>query len=154
MSPEQARGKPARQADRHLGVRLRALRDADRPARVRRRRRSRTRSPPCFAREPDWSALPDDVSDAIRVLLKRCLLKDRQQRVANFGVARFVMSETSIARVERGSAIPPPRVSAPLGTKLVLAGIAGLIIGALVAGGGAILASRRTPPLNSRRRSV
>ncbi|HEV8237633.1 MAG TPA: serine/threonine-protein kinase, partial [Gemmatimonadaceae bacterium] len=96
--------------------------------------------------EPDWSVLPDDMSDAIRVLLKRCLLKDRQQRVANLGVARFVMSEASVARVERGSAVPPPRVSAPLGTKLVLAGIAGLIIGALVAGGSAILASRRTPP--------
>ena len=96
--------------------------------------------------EPDWSALPDDVSDAIRVLLKRCLLKDRHQRVANLGVARFVMSEATVARVERGSAVPPSSVSAPLGTKLVLAGIAGLIIGALVAGGGAILASRRTPP--------
>ncbi len=32
MSPEQARGQAGRQARRHLGVRLRALRDADRPA--------------------------------------------------------------------------------------------------------------------------
>ena len=39
MSPEQARGKAGRQADRHLGVRLRAVRDADRAARVRWRRR-------------------------------------------------------------------------------------------------------------------
>ena len=30
MSPEQARGKPVDKRDRHLGVRLRALRDADR----------------------------------------------------------------------------------------------------------------------------
>ncbi len=95
--------------------------------------------------EPDWSALPDDVSDAIRVLLKRCLLKDRQQRVANVGVVRFVMSEATVARAERGSAGPPSTVSAPLGTNLVLTGIAGLIIGGLVAGG-AILASRRAPP--------
>ena len=30
MSPEQAKGQAGRQAQRHLGVRLRALRDADR----------------------------------------------------------------------------------------------------------------------------
>ena len=34
MSPEQAKGHARRQAQRHLGVRLRALRDADGPARV------------------------------------------------------------------------------------------------------------------------
>ena len=41
MSPEQAKGRAGRQAQRHLGVRLRALRDADRQARVRGRRRHR-----------------------------------------------------------------------------------------------------------------
>ena len=35
MAPEQARGKTGRQARRHLGVRRRPLRDADRPTRVR-----------------------------------------------------------------------------------------------------------------------
>ena len=59
MSPEQARGAGGRQAHRHLGVRLRALRDADRAARAfARRRRSPTRSPPILEREPDWEALP------------------------------------------------------------------------------------------------
>ncbi len=37
MSPEQARGQAGRQAQRHLGVRLRAVRDAHGQARVRRR---------------------------------------------------------------------------------------------------------------------
>ncbi len=41
MSPEQARGDARRSPRRHLGVRLRAVRDADRPARVRRRHRVR-----------------------------------------------------------------------------------------------------------------
>ena len=41
MSPEQARGQAGRQAHRHLGVRLRALRDAHRPRAVRRRHRLR-----------------------------------------------------------------------------------------------------------------
>ena len=44
MSPEQARGQAGRQAHRHLGVRLRALRDADRARRRSRATRSRTRS--------------------------------------------------------------------------------------------------------------
>ena len=52
MSPEQARGKAGRQARRHLGVRLRALRDAHRPAGVRRGRRLR------HAREHASSANP------------------------------------------------------------------------------------------------
>ncbi len=37
MSPEQARGKTRRQARRHLGVRVRAVRDAHGKARIRRR---------------------------------------------------------------------------------------------------------------------
>ena len=41
MSPEQARGQPRRQAHGHLVVRLRALRDADGPKRVRGRDRHR-----------------------------------------------------------------------------------------------------------------
>ena len=41
MSPEQAKGKPVDKRTRHLGVRLRALRDARRPARLRGRRRQR-----------------------------------------------------------------------------------------------------------------
>jgi eukaryotic-like serine/threonine-protein kinase len=95
--------------------------------------------------DPDWSALPDDVSDAIRVLLKRCLLKDRQQRVANLGVARFVMSEATVARMERGS-VPPSKVSPPRRTNIVLTGIAGLAVGGFLAGVGAFVVSRRTPP--------
>jgi hypothetical protein len=37
MAPEQARGRAAEQARGHLGVWLRAVRDADRDARLRRR---------------------------------------------------------------------------------------------------------------------
>ena len=50
MSPEQARGQAGRQARRHLGVRLRAVRDARRQARVRRRGRHRHDRPRARAR--------------------------------------------------------------------------------------------------------
>src|SRR5213593_1917190 len=44
--------------------------------------------------EPDWSALPSDIPEQIRLLLKRCLEKDRRARVSDIGVARFLMTET------------------------------------------------------------
>ena len=55
-----------RQAHRHLGVRLRALRDADRPCRVSPATRCRTRSRQILEREPDWSALPAATPPAVR----------------------------------------------------------------------------------------
>jgi serine/threonine-protein kinase len=47
--------------------------------------------------EPDWTALPRDVPEQIRLLLKRCLEKDRRTRVSDIGVAKFLMTETIAA---------------------------------------------------------
>ena len=55
--PRAGEGAPRRQAQRHLGVRVRALRDADWQAAVRRRDVSDTLAAVLRA-EPDWSALP------------------------------------------------------------------------------------------------
>ncbi|MBZ5625136.1 MAG: serine/threonine-protein kinase [Acidobacteriia bacterium] len=41
--------------------------------------------------EPDWSALPADTSDTIQPLLRRCLAKDRRQRLQAIGEARIVL---------------------------------------------------------------
>ena len=99
MVPEQARGKAARQAQRHLGVRLRALRDADRPRRVRRRGRVRYARPRCCTYEPNWAALPPDVPPPVRTLLHRCLVKDRRARVADIAAALFALEKSaSLAR--------------------------------------------------------
>ena len=41
-------------------------------------------------REPDWSALPDDTPEPLRDLLRRCLQKERKQRlrdIADAGIA-------------------------------------------------------------------
>jgi len=44
-------------------------------------------------KEPDWSALPDNVPAHIRDVVKRCLEKDRQRRIADIAVAQFLINE-------------------------------------------------------------
>ena len=77
MSPEQAKGRAGRQAQRHLGVRLRALRDAHRHGARSTARTSATRSRRSCAASPTGRALPARLAAAIRRLLRRCLEKDR-----------------------------------------------------------------------------
>jgi eukaryotic-like serine/threonine-protein kinase len=43
--------------------------------------------------EPDWNALSDDVPEHIRLLLRRSLEKDRNRRVADISIARFLVTE-------------------------------------------------------------
>jgi serine/threonine-protein kinase len=54
--------------------------------------------------EPDWNALPADLSHQIRLLLTRCLEKDRRARVADISVAKFLMTETIAAPMPAASA--------------------------------------------------
>ena len=63
--------------------------------------------------QPDWSALPADLSEPIRLLLYRCLEKDRSRRTSDIGVARFLITEPSLATGERSASAPQP-VSASL----------------------------------------
>ena len=73
--------------------------------------------------EPNWSALPPDVPPQIRLLLKRCLEKDRRARTSDIGVARFLMIETldsSPAQTTAGVLRAPRRsAAAALATGLV-----------------------------------
>ncbi len=46
--------------------------------------------------EPDWNRLPPHVPAGLAVLLKRCLEKDRRNRVADIAAARFVLNEPAI----------------------------------------------------------
>jgi serine/threonine-protein kinase len=43
--------------------------------------------------EPKWDALPNDVPAPIRLLLRRCLEKDRKMRIGDISAALFIMSE-------------------------------------------------------------
>src|SRR2546428_1315315 len=41
--------------------------------------------------EPDWTALPPDVPPTIRMLIQRCLAKDRARRIADISIAQFLL---------------------------------------------------------------
>jgi Tol biopolymer transport system component len=56
--------------------------------------------------DPDWSALPEPTPRAVRMLIQRCLLKDRKERIADIAVASYVLQEPGAAAVAAGGAAP------------------------------------------------
>ena len=70
--------------------------------------------------EPDGTRLPADLPPAVRVLLERCLIKDRTERLSDMSVVRFLMSDPadslSGGRAAAGAPAPAakPRRVAPL----------------------------------------
>ena len=117
-----------RQAHRHLGVRLRALRDAHRPSRVRRRGRSptslrRTSSP----LRQTWTSFPKSTPASIRLLLTSALNKNSSQRLQHIGDTRLFL--------DGPLAVPTttPIVTAsrrPRGMALILAALVIIVVGA------------------------
>jgi eukaryotic-like serine/threonine-protein kinase len=45
--------------------------------------------------EPDWTAIPRDVPQHVRTIVRRCLEKDRKTRIPEIVVARFMLDDTS-----------------------------------------------------------
>ena len=76
------------QAHRHLGVRLRPVRDADRPRRLRRRDGSDSIAK-ILEREPDWSALPADTPASIRRCCAAVSRRIRRQRLRDIADSRI-----------------------------------------------------------------
>ena len=102
MSPEQARGLGSGQAHRHLGVRLRDVQN-DLPGA---RRSKGDTVADCLAailgQDPDWTALSPLAPPSASRLIKRCLEKDVQHRLADIGEARRQLEDvlaTVTARV-------------------------------------------------------
>jgi len=58
--------------------------------------------------EPKWDALPADVPSHIRLLLQRCLEKDRKKRVGDISTALFIMREQTIVP----TVAPAPAINA------------------------------------------
>src|SRR5262245_59143201 len=84
--------------------------------------------------QPDWMALPADVPEHIRLLLHRCLEKDRSKRVSDVGIAQFLMTETSLATSQTSPPAPaPPPLVRPWWVRLVPI-LASALAGAAVVG--------------------
>jgi serine/threonine-protein kinase len=88
--------------------------------------------------EPDWTALPADTPPQIRLLLKRCLEKDRRARISDMGVARFLMNETL------APASTPPAAAGAVAPRRppVVWTAAGVVLGAALAAGAWAWSSR------------
>jgi Tol biopolymer transport system component len=83
--------------------------------------------------DPDWNLLPADVPPHIRILIQRCLAKDRRQRVADVSVALFVIAEgASLAPAAVGAGGPPPLARPSLWRRLVMPTAAVVVAGAAV----------------------
>jgi serine/threonine-protein kinase len=93
---------------------------------------------------PDWNVLPADVPEQIRLLLRRCLEKDRRARVSDLGVARFLMTETFAAAAPL-SPTPPQRAHPRSRRRVVARTVIGVlaILGLL---GLAVMAGTRLVP--------
>ena len=95
--------------------------------------------------EPNWEALPADVPPPVRTLLQSCLVKDRGRRVADISTALFVLDKAA-SLAAPAAAWPPSRCP---GRRCGVArhdGAALVSIGALLAGAGVWLLTRRDPP--------
>jgi serine/threonine-protein kinase len=59
--------------------------------------------------EPLWDALPPDTPVSIRRLLRRCLSKDRRNRISDMGVARLEIADAEIDEGETSAGVKTPR---------------------------------------------
>ena len=93
--------------------------------------------------EPNWNAVPKDTPPQVRLLLKRCLEKDRRARISDAGVARFLLTESlEFPHAAITGSLASPRASR---ARLAAAMLVGLTIGATLVAGGWSLMRRPAP---------
>ncbi|MEO5895739.1 MAG: protein kinase [Vicinamibacterales bacterium] len=98
-----------------------------------------------LARDPDMSALPETVPPAIRRLIKRCLRKDRNERVRDIGDARLELSEAQAAGFEV-AARPGPKAPMRATGRFAWTAAVAALMGATLAVGWAILQQSPAAP--------
>ena len=109
MSPEQARGETGRQADRHLGVRLCRVRDADRPRRSSRATRCPTRLRRSSSATLTSRRFPRARRRPSHVCCSGASEKDARRRLRDIGDARAELEHPAPGRLdEHQSAIAHP----------------------------------------------
>jgi serine/threonine-protein kinase len=87
--------------------------------------------------EPDWSALPQEAPECVRLLLRKCFEKDRGRRISNIGTARFLISDAidlpASSDVSQSSASPLHSAIRwwPIAAVVVASTIVGAVVWAL-----------------------
>src|SRR4029434_6412316 len=84
-------------------------------------------------REPEVSRLPTNTPVAIRRLVRRCLVKDRKERLQHIGDARLEITEASTTPAPEAIAAAPSTLHA-VGWLRTLPWVAAMIVTAVVAG--------------------
>ena len=89
--------------------------------------------------DPDWSRLPASTPPAIQTLLRRCLRKDRRQRLQDATGIRIEIEEAlaapaTAAAPAAASAVIPAKRSRWLSPQVLASGLAMLLLGLLIAG--------------------
>jgi Tol biopolymer transport system component len=75
--------------------------------------------------EPDWNAFPKSVPDALGVIVRRCLEKDRKTRIPDVAVVRYMLDDAKAAKVAP-SGVSAASSSSPRGRRgWVAAGVLG-----------------------------
>ena len=64
--------------------------------------------------EPDWTALPANISPSIRILLQRCLRKDRRQRIPDAATIRIEIEDAIAAPKDSGATQAAPASTSKL----------------------------------------
>jgi eukaryotic-like serine/threonine-protein kinase len=88
--------------------------------------------------DPTWRALPPDLPPRIRTLIKRCLDRDRKQRIAEISTARFVLEEAAEPSQPTITGVPPVSFfpSSPLWKRA--AALSTLVVAAALVGGAVV----------------
>jgi eukaryotic-like serine/threonine-protein kinase len=89
--------------------------------------------------EPDWTALPANISPSIRVLLQRCLRKDRRQRLPDAGAMRIEIEDTL------SGAVPTENVAAGHDRPVKLMAIAAVLLLTTIGLSGVVIYLYRSP---------
>src|SRR5262245_8807262 len=84
-----------------------------------------------LTKEPDWSLLPAELPAAVRVLLTRCLERERRKRIGDVAALRFVLDEIANLSIQpvRGGRIS----NRPRATPVVWAIASAVLIAAVAA---------------------
>jgi hypothetical protein len=81
-------------------------------------------------REPDWSALPANMPPSLGILLRKCLQKDRANRLRDIGDAHFDLAEAQVATAAgpRSRAATGSRAREYAAWAIATAAVIGLIV--------------------------